>query len=163
MKNSIIPYPGQLDNPAAFSRRDFLSLSAAAALGSVVVPGMTGCGPVETPSGCLKPPGGAAAGAEKAFEASSIGSIRLGNRIIRSAVTMNGYDALGRPTGVLLRYYEDLARGGAGAVVTGMRDTGMMIRGPSVHHRAGHREPVQEGGAREVRVHQLRLLHHGRQ
>jgi 2,4-dienoyl-CoA reductase-like NADH-dependent reductase (Old Yellow Enzyme family) len=124
MKNNTSPERNQILSNA-FSRRDFLKLSAAAAAGAVALPGMTGCGPVQTPSGCLG--SGGAAGAKKAFEASSIGSIRLANRFIRSAVTMNGYDAHGRPTDALMRYYRDLARGGAGAVITGMRDTGMMV------------------------------------
>jgi 2,4-dienoyl-CoA reductase-like NADH-dependent reductase (Old Yellow Enzyme family) len=109
-----------------FSRRDFLKLSAAGVMGAVAVPVLTGCGPVTTPSGCLNA-SGATAGVKKVFETSSIGTIRLKNRIIRSAVTMNGCDRFGRPTPVMLRHYEDMARGGAGAIITGMRDTGMMI------------------------------------
>jgi 2,4-dienoyl-CoA reductase-like NADH-dependent reductase (Old Yellow Enzyme family) len=123
MKNNTSPERNQILSNT-FSRRGFLKLSAAAAAGAVALPGMTGCGPVQTPSGCLGSAG--AAGAKKAFEASSLGSIRLANRFIRSAVTMNGYDIHGRPTDALMRYYRDLARGGAGAVITGMRDTGMM-------------------------------------
>jgi 2,4-dienoyl-CoA reductase-like NADH-dependent reductase (Old Yellow Enzyme family) len=110
------------------SRLDFLNLSAAAALGAVAVPGITGCGPVTTKADCLGTNDqAAAAGVKMTFEASRIGSIRLKNRIIRSAVTMNGYDSLGRPTGGLLRHYEDIASGGAAAIITGMRDTGMVI------------------------------------
>jgi 2,4-dienoyl-CoA reductase-like NADH-dependent reductase (Old Yellow Enzyme family) len=89
---------------------------------------MTGCGPVTTKADCVDATGRIAeAGLKKAFEASHIRSIRLKNRIIRSAVTMNGYDSRGRPTGDMLRHYEDIARGGAAAIITGMRDTGMVI------------------------------------
>lgn len=110
------------------SRRDFLSLSAAAALGAVAIPGMTGCGPVTTKADCLPMINRITkAGRRKVFETSSIGSIKLKCRVIRSAVTMNGYDQTGRPTNELLRYYEDLARGGAGAIITGIRDTGMLL------------------------------------
>ena len=43
----------------AFSRRDFFKLSAAAVAGAAAVPGLTGCGPVQTPSGCLASAGAA--------------------------------------------------------------------------------------------------------
>ncbi len=109
------------------SRRNFLKLGATA-LGAAALPSIVGCGPVKTGDECLKDilatphqehP--------RAFEASSIGTVKLKNRILRSAVTMNGVDAQGRPKETLLAHYAGIARGGAGAIITGMVDTGMMI------------------------------------
>jgi 2,4-dienoyl-CoA reductase-like NADH-dependent reductase (Old Yellow Enzyme family) len=126
MKNNIIPDLVQKDTQHVFSRRDFLKLSAAGAAGAVTLPAIVGCGPVTTPSDSLKP-AGAVPVAKKAFEAASIGTIKMKNRVLRSAVTMNGYGKHGDPKRALLQHYEDIARGGAGAIITGMRDTGMMI------------------------------------
>lgn len=110
------------------TRRGFIGISAAAVLGPAAVSGLSGCGPVVTGSDCLSKPGGKKqSSGKKAFEATSIGPIRLKNRIIRSAVTMNRVDAEGRPKKNLLSHYADIARGGAGAIITGMIDTGMMI------------------------------------
>jgi 2,4-dienoyl-CoA reductase-like NADH-dependent reductase (Old Yellow Enzyme family) len=109
------------------SRQDFLKMGAAV-LGAAALPSITGCGAVKTGDECLKgilsAPKSKAA---RAFESSSIGNIRLKNRIIRSAVTMNGIDEHGRPKASLLAHYADIARGGAGAIITGVVDTGLMI------------------------------------
>jgi len=118
----------QKENQNGLSRRDFLKLSAAGALGTITASAFIGCGPVVTEADCLKSTGNAVASdSKRPFENSSIGTIRLKNRIIRSAVTMNGCDKLGRPSGMLLQHYEDIARGGAGAIITGEFDTGMVI------------------------------------
>jgi 2,4-dienoyl-CoA reductase-like NADH-dependent reductase (Old Yellow Enzyme family) len=56
---------------------------------------------------------------DKVFQESYLGGIRLKNRIIRSA-TGDGYaDNEGRPTRKMIELYERLARGGAGAIITG--------------------------------------------
>lgn len=109
------------------SRRDFLKIGAAVA-GAAALPSIAGCGPVRTGDDCLKDILSAPnSRSPKAFEGSSIGNIRLKNRIIRSAVTMNGIDSHGRPKDTLLAHYADIAGGGAGAIITGMIDTGMMM------------------------------------
>jgi len=150
---------------SGLSRKNFLKLSATAALGAVTLPQIAGCGPVNTGADCMKslaPAGGAAA--KKPFEETSIGAIRLRNRIIRSAVTMNGVDSAGRPKDSLMQHYRDLAQGGAGAIITGMRDGGMMIdnflfreenfkdfkKVPDIAHKLG--TPIIQ-----------QLSHHGRQ
>ncbi|MBN1365762.1 MAG: NADH:flavin oxidoreductase [Syntrophaceae bacterium] len=67
------------------------------------------------------------------FETSNIGSITLKNRIIRSATADGLADADGRPTGELIEFYKSLARGGAGAIITGF--TGIQKNGKgSTHH-----------------------------
>lgn len=53
------------------------------------------------------------------FEPASIGSIRLRNKIIRSATHEGMADKRGFPTEKLKNLYVRLARGGAGAVITG--------------------------------------------
>ena len=65
----------------------------------------------------------------------NIGSIALKNRIIRSATFEYGADADGRHTGVHMNIYEKLAKGGVGAIITGMvainpdgRVSGSMVR-----------------------------------
>jgi len=123
----IMKYEVDMDGKK-MTRRSFIGITAATAAGSVTVPALIGCGPVETGPATL-----AMAGIEnspaskKAFEAAVIGPVRLKNRIIRSAVSMNGIDDAGRPSEALLGHYADIARGGAGAIITGMLDTGMMI------------------------------------
>jgi 2,4-dienoyl-CoA reductase-like NADH-dependent reductase (Old Yellow Enzyme family) len=119
---------GHKEFQSGLSRRDFLKLSAAGALGAAALPSMTGCGPVVTGPDCVKSlEKSKAASSKKPFESSSIGSIKLKNRILRSAVSMNRADKAGRPSGGLLDHYRDIATGGAGAIITGMMDTGMMI------------------------------------
>lgn len=125
---SGIPLNSRLqENLPACSRRDFLTLGAAV-LGAAALPSITGCGAVKTGDECLKDILSAPKSkSPKAFEGSSIGNIRLKNRIIRSAVTMNGIDSHGRPKDTLLAHYADIAGGGAGAIITGMVDSGMMM------------------------------------
>ena len=126
--NTGIPLNLRLqEHGESLSRRGFLRLGIAA-LGAAALPSIAGCGAVRTEDECLKSILSTPKSKSlKAFESSSIGNIRLKNRIIRSAVTMNGIDAQGRPKDTLLAHYADIARGGAGAIITGMVDTGMMI------------------------------------
>ncbi len=53
------------------------------------------------------------------FTPSRIGSLRIPNRLVRSATAERMADADGRPRPSLLRLYEDLARGGVGLIITG--------------------------------------------
>ena len=53
------------------------------------------------------------------FTPSTIGSLRLPNRIVRSATAEGMADADGRPLPQLNRLYQDLARGGVGLIITG--------------------------------------------
>lgn len=56
---------------------------------------------------------------KKAFEEASIGTIKLNNRIIRSATHESMADESGKPTEKLIRKYEALAKGEVGAIITG--------------------------------------------
>ncbi len=127
MNNGIPLNSKSRENSESYSRRNFLKLGAAV-LGAAALPSITGCGPVKTGDDGLKYlPSIPDSKSNKAFESSSIGNIRLKNRIIRSAVTMNGADSKGRPKDTLLSHYTDLAGGGAGAIITGMVDSGMLM------------------------------------
>jgi 2,4-dienoyl-CoA reductase-like NADH-dependent reductase (Old Yellow Enzyme family) len=53
------------------------------------------------------------------FETTSIGGMKLRNRVIRSATLENMATAEGLPTDKTGRLYERLARGGAGLIITG--------------------------------------------
>ena len=53
------------------------------------------------------------------FEPCSLGTLTLKNRIIRAATHEGMADDGGMPTADLLRTYQNLARGGAGAIITG--------------------------------------------
>jgi len=56
---------------------------------------------------------------KKVFERSAIGTIELKNRILRSATHEGMGDQYGKPLKELYDVYEKLARGGAGAIITG--------------------------------------------
>jgi 2,4-dienoyl-CoA reductase-like NADH-dependent reductase (Old Yellow Enzyme family) len=60
---------------------------------------------------------------EKTFQSASIASIRLNNRIIRSATHEGLGDADGFPLKELADKYHKIARGGAGAIITGYMAT----------------------------------------
>ena len=66
------------------------------------------------------------------FEQSTIGSIRLRNRIIRSATHEGLADERGFPTDLLLKKYETLARNDVGCIITGF--AGVMQNGKSNTH-----------------------------
>jgi len=53
------------------------------------------------------------------FETSEINGLELRNRIIRSATWTGMADETGKCTGQLIQYYESLAQGGAGLIITG--------------------------------------------
>lgn len=64
---------------------------------------------------------------DKIFEKTCLGGINLKNRIIRSATHEGMADQSGRPSEKLEEIYVNLAKGGAGAIITGM--AGIDIRG----------------------------------
>ena len=53
------------------------------------------------------------------FDTTTINSMNLKNRLVRSATWENMADATGHMTEPLFKVYEDLARGGAGMIITG--------------------------------------------
>lgn len=53
------------------------------------------------------------------FEPASIGSLRLPNRLVRSATAERMADNSGTPQPPMLRLYEELARGGVGLILSG--------------------------------------------
>jgi 2,4-dienoyl-CoA reductase-like NADH-dependent reductase (Old Yellow Enzyme family) len=111
------------------SRREILKLSAVALAGTALPP-VTGCqggGPAATSDTvCLtnipqKPL------EIDIFAPASIGKIRLQNRTIRSATTIHDIDERGLARPGLMRTYKELAQGGVGCVITGMKDGGMLL------------------------------------
>lgn len=54
------------------------------------------------------------------FEPNNLAGLELRNRIIRSATSMEMADENGNPTPELLKVYEDVAKGGAGLIITGL-------------------------------------------
>lgn len=65
------------------------------------------------------------------FETSSLASIRMKNRILRSATYEGMCDALGHPQPSYYKLYEKISRGGTGAIITGyvaVNRTGRMPR-----------------------------------
>ena len=63
------------------------------------------------------------------FEEAKIGEITLRNRMIRSATHEGMSDESGKPTEELIKKYEQLAKGGVGAIITGY--AGIMQSGKS--------------------------------
>ncbi len=54
------------------------------------------------------------------FEPIHLAGLELRNRIVRSATSMEMADDNGNPTPELLKVYEDVAKGGAGLIITGL-------------------------------------------
>ncbi|HPE15455.1 MAG TPA: NADH:flavin oxidoreductase [Oscillospiraceae bacterium] len=54
------------------------------------------------------------------FEPARLGGLDVRNRILRSATAERRADVNGYPTEALAAFYEDLARGGVGTIITGM-------------------------------------------
>lgn len=101
------------------SRRDFLRYSSAS-LAVASLPKLTGCATYQPRQDCqAKIVNGLTRYHDKVFEPSKIGSIRLNNRIIRSATTLGLGDPGGSPTRELGNAYAELAEGGVGAIITG--------------------------------------------
>jgi 2,4-dienoyl-CoA reductase-like NADH-dependent reductase (Old Yellow Enzyme family) len=103
------------------TRREFLKTSGKIA-GTVIFSGLsTGCmradpKPDKIDSGNNAPPEGR--GAYRVFSAGQIGTMPVKNRLVRSA-TMIAAAAEGRPTDEYIEIYRELARGGAGVIITG--------------------------------------------
>jgi 2,4-dienoyl-CoA reductase-like NADH-dependent reductase (Old Yellow Enzyme family) len=55
----------------------------------------------------------------KLFESGTIGSMTLKNRMVRSATWEGMCDPEGRPTKKLIQYYDNLAKGGIGLIISG--------------------------------------------
>lgn len=112
---------GLLDRLASkhLSRRDFLRYSSAT-LAVASVPKLTGCATYQPRQDCqeqlIK---GTERYHDKVFEESKIGSLRLNNRIIRSATTLGLGNPAGSPSKELGDAYGELAMGGVGAIITG--------------------------------------------
>ncbi|MBW1892531.1 MAG: NADH:flavin oxidoreductase [Deltaproteobacteria bacterium] len=101
------------------SRRDFIRYSSAT-LAVASVPKLTGCATYQPRQDCQDQLiNGLDRYHENVFEESKIGSIRLNNRVIRSATTLGLGDPNGNPTKELGDAYAELAMGGVGAIITG--------------------------------------------
>jgi 2,4-dienoyl-CoA reductase-like NADH-dependent reductase (Old Yellow Enzyme family) len=114
---------------SGLSRREILKLSGVA-LAGVSLPPMAGCiggGPAATSdTACLgnipnRDP------EVNVFGPASIGKVRLKNRIIRSATTIHDIDERGLARPGLMNTYAQMAEGGVGCVITGMKDGGMLL------------------------------------
>jgi 2,4-dienoyl-CoA reductase-like NADH-dependent reductase (Old Yellow Enzyme family) len=71
---------------------------------------------------------------KKLFESASLGALTLKNRLIRAAIWENMAAAGGHPTEQMTAFYEELAGGGAGLIITGymlVDQEGRMDRGVS--------------------------------
>jgi 2,4-dienoyl-CoA reductase-like NADH-dependent reductase (Old Yellow Enzyme family) len=103
------------------------------------------------------------------FEPSSIGQMALKNRIVKSAFIENMATPDGQPTEDTLRYYERLARGGVGLIITGMAYVNRMGKGQPLQHGAHTDEMVPAWRKITDSVHQLggkiamQIVHCGRQ
>lgn len=108
------------------SRKTFLKTSAAS-MAALALPLVAGCAkkPGVSDVSCLDAIKSAAS--SDLFKPTSIAGIRLNNRFIRSATTINAVDKLGRPNDFLMGVYKDLCQGGVGLIITGMIDTGLMV------------------------------------
>lgn len=114
---------------SGLSRREILKLSGVA-LAGVALPPTVGC-----------KGGGHAATSDTAclrnipnkeqevnvFGPASIGKVPLKNRIIRSATTIHDIDERGLARPGLMNTYAQMAEGGVGCVITGMKDGGMLL------------------------------------
>ena len=103
------------------------------------------------------------------FEPSLIGRMTLKNRIVKSAFMENMATPDGQPTEDTLRYYERLARGGVGLIITGMAYVNRVGKGQPLQHGA-HADAMIPAWRRITdSVHQLggkiamQLVHCGRQ
>jgi 2,4-dienoyl-CoA reductase-like NADH-dependent reductase (Old Yellow Enzyme family) len=114
---------------SGLSRRDLLKASGVALAGAALLPA-AGCrtgGPaVTSDTACLEDIPQREVSID-IFEPVPIGKVRLKNRIIRSATTISDIDAQGLPRSGLMKTYGELAAGGVGCVITGMKDGGMLL------------------------------------
>ena len=61
---------------------------------------------------------------KKIFEECTLGSLKLNNRLVRSATFENGGATNGIINPILKPIYEDLAKGEVGLIITGMMSIG---------------------------------------
>ena len=102
------------------SRRDFIRYSSVV-FSAAALPGLVNCAGVKPKQDCLKQVTlGQNRNHKKVFESSTLGKIKLQNRIIRSATTLALCDKDGRPTTELADAYIELSEGGVGAIITGV-------------------------------------------
>ncbi len=103
------------------------------------------------------------------FKPSSIGQMTLKNRIIKSAFIENMATPNGLPTEDTLRYYERLARGGVGLIITGMAYVNRLGKGQPLQHGADTDEMIPAWRRITDSVHGLggkiamQIVHCGRQ
>ena len=106
----------------------------------------------------------------KLFEKSAIKSMKLKNRMVRSATWEGLADQQGLPTEKLIRYYEVLARGGVSLIITGLsyvsRDGKIAPSGmlgidsdEAVPHLKKMTDRIHKAGARIA----MQIAHAGRQ
>lgn len=103
------------------------------------------------------------------FEKTTLAGIPLNNRILRSATCEALADEEGRPTEALEHLYVNLARGGVGAIITGLtgvQPDGKAFRNASMFHRDDYISDYQRL-VNQVHQHQtpiiLQVCHAGRQ
>lgn len=70
------------------------------------------------------------------FQSASIGRMALKNRLVKSAFLENMATPDGHPTENTLRFYERLAKGGVGLIVTGMAYVNRIGKGQPLQHGA---------------------------
>ncbi len=130
MQTRDADHPANL-RKAGLTRREILKLSGMAAAGATL-PSLSGCrggGPAGvSDTACLANIPRTEPKVD-VFGPSRIGKIRVKNRIVRSATTINDIDERGLPRPGLVRTYRELAEGGVGCVITGMMDGGMLLNG----------------------------------
>ena len=114
---------------SGLSRREILKLSGTA-LAAAALPPMAGCkggSPAATSdTACLRNIPNRDVEVN-VFGPASIGKVRLKNRIIRSATTIHDIDERGLARPGLMNTYTQMAEGGVGCVITGMKDGGMLL------------------------------------
>lgn len=126
------------------SRREILKLSGVALAGATL-PSIEGCkggGPAAiSDTACLRhiPQRDVEV---NIFGPASIGNIRLNNRIIRSSTTIFDIDKRGLPRQGLMNTYTQMAQGGVGCFITGMKDGGMLLN--DFRYRDENREEFKQ-------------------
>ena len=105
----------------------------------------------------------------KLFENAAVGSLVLANRLVKSATLENMATPEGLPTRDTLRFYERLARGGSGLIMTGYAYVHPSGRSYPLQHSASSdamvgmwrpvTDTVHENGSRIA----LQIVHGGRQ
>ncbi len=82
------------------------------------------------------------------WEKSSIGSLELPNRFIKSSTWTGSGDAKGYVTDLTLKFHEEVARGGAGLILTGNQI--VMTNGMALPYSIGNYDDSQAEGLRRL-------------